>query len=484
MTVKPTHLWGRDFPNTCFSRGAVKFHKQFTASLCHRYFLCDLIKRIVMLLAAIVIYPILICIVLPGTRFSHRFTKNVETNTIPRPLQALSVEPDPVPQQQEETTSDIPETPQKTIEPVLSSAEKARLALASHMIIPETVVKALQRQLTGNKDENFSKTFNFPSLSKLAFKVSPNNEELFVCIETAQEVKQQKQLDLLIIPRAKLFEVTNEEGRKFCVLAEEQLNCDPDPDLQQTLYETHAERLVPLIKQLTILVFHTGIPLTWKNIPLLEEKGSDLPTRAAIVNLPLPDKGVIKEIGLFGQADKAGLIRCCNTASHIEALIEEAQTQGITMTSPLNMTVQKRQEELQYIDTLQAWHKEKGITEETSLKSLKVDLKALKVNLKEEGCFKQKKKQKFTLQQAIQAVVDAINRKLGKQSHERAGLRFRRHIELHIDKDPFLERYIKTVYHSGNWCDRVVQLLQAKGHIFFSRCSTNDPQDRIYYIQI
>lgn len=197
-------------PQNALSRCCVSFHKRFTTPLtCDKWILCELMKRVAMLFAAVFVYPTLILLTLLG-RCSRSNSFTIPNETI----------------------------------------NKVSTALEKH---------------TGQFIINLSDI-----APDFRFKVCPEIDNYYNAMTRARKVCQENHLNRLVVPRVKLLEVTCSEGKKTVVA--EELRPYKFSTAQELLHEKHSEELVPVMTQLTTLfaLCGFGAGLDRRNIPILE----------------------------------------------------------------------------------------------------------------------------------------------------------------------------------------------------------------------
>ena len=177
-------------------------------------------------------------------------------------------------------------------------------------------------------------------------------------IVQAQIVVKEQNLNLLVIPSAKLFTVAV-ENRTYEILAEEKLDINPYESRQEQYFRTCARSLDGAIKQLAEFICKTGYSdVDWRNIPILNNS-LDQNGNRQIALVDIEDMNGA-ETGLFGgDWDIRGLVRCVNQAQGTLVQVI-AQNNGISL-ELFEKAVENRTAELEESRRLDSYYATKKI---------------------------------------------------------------------------------------------------------------------------
>ena len=303
---------------------------------------------------------------------------------------------------------------------------------------------------------------------------------------TAKQACLKNDLDLLIVPQAQKFDVEF-NGEVYSIIAEQKLNLAFHETAQEELYHQSSARLNETARQLAILVANTGFyDVTWRNIPILNEPGSDKP-RIGLIDLEHINMRARKE-GFLGNLFSRGLIRSVSE-EQINIVVEEARKQGVQLSKDEVVKVkQTRLEELEEDQRRRILYARNGIItgkEPIVVNDLKtlglVDLTKeteISVGLTEPNAEGWSKNiwEPISLEILAKYLIAEVNR-LILESSDQLSPRGMRSVVLNTSKDP-LRYYYKlglrtpTVEHPQNyedqqqrWPHRILQALVDKGYI-------------------
>ena len=385
--------------------------------------------------------------------------------------------------------------------------ERAEHDLEEGIEIPQEVIENIRMLMPKilNKEEdpaierlgtNATHVFALKAAPHLVFKIGGASARWKNMIKS-KAVCTFHQLDLLVIPKAKLLEVDG-----FFVLAEERINIHRDEDMQEQLFLELANGLDETVKQLAVFITKTGFrDVIWRNIPLVDAEPEFTGSR----RLALIDFEEMNErnIGLFGGWGRRGLINCLFSEKQIDIVLKMAREYDILpfslSSSSKPSPAQIKEERMQAIEiyrqnhlALKQYYASRGISERNGSQFIQVvDWAALGLNLEEtRGIFdyNEGRWRDITMREAVCYVIDQINLVMSQKPADDS-LRVKRYIFLDINDNKFL--FSLSCYNSyyrddqgrlvpeDPWLLKIVKALEKNGYIFkLDKCNGYG-----YYIQ-
>lgn len=209
----------------------------------------------------------------------------------------------------------------------------------------------LGKDLKGVKIYKFWKDrciFSFDDMPEVIFKVNTRNpttnssmKERYLRMIYARNVCDTHKLGLLVIPNAKLFSVEHEE-KQYEILAEKTLDFNSHEGIQQDFFEKDNPNLDEAIKELATFICKTGYSdVSWRNNPFLNPLDG-VKQRIGLIDLEEMES---KEIGLFGEKRRRGLVGCVSKR-HGEMVKEIALENQVPVDSFLEV-YERRKEEIE-----------------------------------------------------------------------------------------------------------------------------------------
>ncbi|MDF2549884.1 MAG: hypothetical protein K0S07_951 [Chlamydiales bacterium] len=347
----------------------------------------------------------------------------------------------------------------------ISSATRSKVqALASQIqrAADDSEIEWLSR---GN-----NRVFRLKEDPSLVFK-TVSKRPRFANMVRAKEICLAKRLNLLIIPKAKEIQIDGDQGQKFPLIAEESLDLNPIPSIQEDLYRTHAEELQDAVCQLATFIAKTGFnDVTWRNIPVLNQP-SGLQKRIALIDLEHMESAISGFLGDINNGS-CGLIRCVSEGQ-IDRVIAEADRQGVAL-DPMEV-LQAKNARLEQIDAdrrLFAFYERQNII--TGKEPLEVDVAQLGLDLALRCQSRNTNSAAFTLKDAVEEVIQEINRQI-QDSSDHDSLKGKRCIFLTINSGRTRLYHIESLRKQstfGNgesedsWLHHIIQALIHQGHLF------------------
>ena len=213
------------------------------------------------------------------------------------------------------------------------------------------------------------RVFALDAVPGLIFKLQVYNDgsrgtdspiaERYKSMVNALTVCRTHQLDLLVIPKAKLFTVQM-EGKKYELIAEQKLDINHEEETQEQYYDDYADSLDKAIRQLAIFICRTGhSQVTWKHNSVLNDSLDEEGNRKfALVDVEKMDDA---EVGLFGKQNRSrGLVGCVNERQGLMVL-EVAKMNNID-TTYFAGAHERRKAELADQEGLKHYHISRNIT--------------------------------------------------------------------------------------------------------------------------
>ena len=374
-------------------------------------------------------------------------------------------------------------------------------------ISPETIqkIRQLKNKILQPKDahkddaditwytnaQNF--VFNLKSNPNLIFKMVPPNRtarSLGGVVSDAQQISQarfanmvkavqvcaENRLNLLVIPRARMFEVD-----EMTLIAEERLDINPNESVQEHFYQLSG--LDETARQLAIFIAKTGLSdVVWRNIPVVDT-APEFQGNRRVALIDLEEMGSARD-GIFGgDYGRRGLVCCLSSETQINSVLAEAERQNITSRYDTSESIKaKRVKEIQADKSLQEFYEKNGILTNPRKRVQVDDLETLGLQLEEtddEG------NPDATLREATIMVIANINEAIEKTPND-SSIKGKRNVLLNTNRGG-LEYYAQVPYHAEmtrereeqTWIRRIINALIAKGHLF----SLNGVNSRGYSIQ-
>lgn len=294
-------------------------------------------------------------------------------------------------------------------------------------ILPQTV-KALQESMQYVLDHSdkhpeivqwFSGTndiFELPSIPGIVFKKCSSDKdtkERFENMVKAQFFCMALGLNRLVIPHAKLVEVEH-QGQKYCFIAEERLDFDPEEYVQEGLYQKHSHELDEIVDQMIQFIKHTQLTdISWRNIPLLE--GPVL--KIGLIDLDQMNYSTLRGlVGRSRQENDRGLLGCLFSKKQIAAVADAAHPYDEN--NRVNEAFDLRLKELREDQELYKLYRKTGILQEPRRliqidQWTEADWQKLGLDLNEEEClFLRDGEKTISLKDAVIDVVEEINQRI------------------------------------------------------------------------
>lgn len=174
----------------------------------------------------------------------------------------------------------------------------------------------------------------------------------------AQTIVRTHQLELLVIPNAKLFSV-NVEGEEHEIIAEQKVDINQHESAQEQYFQDYANSLNKTIRQLAVFICKTGYSdVEWRNIPILNNSLDVNGNRKiALIDIEEMDS---QTTGLFGGGFwRRGLVRCVNEEQG--KIVETIAEQNGVSTSSFADAYDLRKEELEEGHRLKKYYATKNI---------------------------------------------------------------------------------------------------------------------------
>ena len=362
-----------------------------------------------------------------------------------------------------------------------------------HALMPEILERQIDRRIKWhNKKGNL--IFSLIDAPHLIFKIpfpgagklqaarfinsQQGSDKRFANMVKALEVCLVHQLDLLIIPRAKKFDVDG-----MTLIAEERLDIQQNESVQEELYQILPD-LNETTKQLATFIAKTGFSdVEWRNIPTIN--GS---RRVALIDLQKMDGA---ETGIFGGGllKHRGLIQCLSSEEQIDIALDEANHHGIVHPSVTPAQAKaRRMEQVKTDQQLHQFHQRKKILENARKPIPVANLNTLRLDLNEQryltapelvdNSFEESTEGQFiTLKQAAIDVIHQINTAIS-EAPEADSPKAKRNIILNTNQGR-LNFYLRTGlagqempdYPSDEqrrqtWLARIINALVATGDLF------------------
>ncbi len=330
--------------------------------------------------------------------------------------------------------------------------------------------------------QNNHRVFSLDTVPGLVFKMKASKSILTPGRDDSMKARYQSMIDaktvcriyelgLLVIPRAKLFQV-NFDGENYDIIAEEKVDIDAEESMQEKHYEDSADSLNEALRQLAVFIVHTGFSdVEWRNAPVLNDSLDDKGNhKIALIDIEEME-GV--KTGLFGGGWRRGLVECVNE-KQIDMVIAEAAKHGVVSNKEAQEAKKRRLEELGSGKQLKQFYEKKGIV--TGKESIKVDVNSLGLDLTEKAQIKSIFLTKTVgLKEVVEDVIKKINELIQKKSDQKSA-KGKRFFVLNTNVSPFieynklglpLEKFcISEEEEEQLWLRRIIKSLIDKNHIF------------------
>lgn len=157
------------------------------------------------------------------------------------------------------------------------------------------------------------KSCNGPKTGLFKKKNVDSIRSRYETIIRAETVVRVSKLSLLVVPRAKFFDIKDEDGNIHTIIAEQKVDIEDDESKQERLYANDSKTLDEAIKQLATFICETGYSdVTWRNNPVLNSP-PDSEGNRKLVLIDTEEMGK-PQLGLFGNVGRGpyrrGLIGC------------------------------------------------------------------------------------------------------------------------------------------------------------------------------
>lgn len=461
----------RQLPNNPLTRCGVGFHGRFsTRPEINHWFLCELVKRIVMLVAATVIYPTLCLFWLCGRRVemnnsSSSSTSNVFSRTLTTPSNAStssqSTSSPPSTISREITVPKLPESTQE-IEPIILTEEAL-----------EKVRDILDTLDPSKKEDKFS-------YLKYNFCIFPKCEEYYNTVENNRQILKQNNLDRLVILPLKLLKIKSRKGTPFTLLVR-WIGLNVDFAKQKDYFIEQSKEVIPLLKQLTTYIalcgvgehkyFHANFPVVFENLPKM----------LVFRDLKMVEKNPYKDI--YDKDD--GIVNNCRSVEQLDAVVQKAKELGIKYDEAAAKVVDDLREELEKAEKIKKFHEKLGVSNKNPIKPIEVNFKTLGV--KKSTPLKNhlmSGKPSFNLNQVVTDIVNAINAEIAKNENSTLLYDAQRKRQIYLDTSAApLKTYMDTkIDDKQSWFDYAANLLVTKEYLYVCKRMQGE-NSYSYYIQ-
>ncbi len=294
-----------------------------------------------------------------------------------------------------------------------------------------------------------AKKFHFSWSNKIT-------KSLFKHMVDAERTRLMCDLDLLVVPRAKLVEVqleelinglilinyrvkdnyTRIEKHTIKLIAQETLDINHEQRIQEQYYHNDAASLNETIRQLTCFVCKTGFMIKRKNAPVINNSFNEKTghRKIALINLKDPEylidgpkKVELVKEGLFWGYRGRGLMYCVGSEEQTKIVLEEAQRYIEFGDQEALALETKKDREIELQDY-------KGLTEYYKKHNIKIGTKQILLEKLDFSDYPEAGAKRLT--QLAENVVNEINKQT-KKSSERKSLKVRRHILINTNHAPF-----------------------------------------------
>jgi hypothetical protein len=302
------------------------------------------------------------------------------------------------------------------------------------------------------------------------FRTSQEVTELrFDNMIKAKEVCLANNLDHLVIPQAKKFNVKVNDDTSYMLIAEESLDINPEESANEALYQIFSTKLMETERQLAIFIAKTGFSdVSWRNIPLINES-SQLYENKRVALIDIEHMEGAKE-GFLGSGNgSCGLIGCVSE-DQIDNVIAIARKQGVAISE--DEAAQAKAHRLNKLEDdkkLSEFYSQKDLR--TGKEPITVDLDSLGLDLTKtvevvswspigDGDEQEKITETISLKQVAEKVIEEINNQI-QNSSDQASWKGKRSIVLNINKASFAKYSDKI-----SWLEDIINALVNKGYVF------------------
>lgn len=331
----------------------------------------------------------------------------------------------------------------------------------------------MQNILHGNEEEGIKfynsqgnhRVFSLETAPGLIFKLKTNKARRMLAQDDsmkaryemmmrAQKVCHTYQLNLLVIPTAKLF-VVKTDNQECEVIVERRLDINHDESMQEYDYERDADSLDEAIYQLAIFICKTGYSdVQWRNNPVIKDVDKKGNRKIALFDIEEMDGA---ETGLFGGLNRRGLVGCVNERQ-CQIVKKVAEENGVS-TMAFAIAFSRRKKELEEQLKLKQHYLARKIN--SADEPIEIDVLSLD--------FAGLSSDKITkLQMVATNLKDAINERLANSSPEES-LKARRCIYININDDKRFEEILDLEYIFDKFIQMglIYKVDKRKGHGYF-----------------
>lgn len=358
------------------------------------------------------------------------------------------------------------------------------------------VKKAAKKVLSNTIDPNihlymaYHHVFHLDSDPQYIFKIAKIGRTItrirYENMLRGREICEKHQLNLLVIPRAKILTCCLEGGQITEVLAEERLDIAPSSSMQEQFFEECGDTLDEAVNQFAKFIFYSGYnDIDWRNNPVLNHSLNALKQRKlALVDFDGCEHDLLTAI--FGDAHSRGLVRCVNERQGQMVLQTITTLDPEFLSNPKNFqraqrVLEQRHKELEENRRLYAYYQRKGIIGKETKPIQIDDLDSLGLNLQETAMMEDdigNPLTEVTMEQVIQDVIVHIDGVIQRHSAQDS-LKTIRFVKISEFPLPFRDLVGKYVWcaHAAlaqeplrcvkkYWLHSIFQALVDKGHIF------------------
>jgi hypothetical protein len=349
-------------------------------------------------------------------------------------------------------------------------------------VLPVTTIEEKIKQLIPlikNSQENDqiqwlskkeTRVFRLAGISDLVFKMNFAKEEhiLGEWLNGSEKIRnrfknniksqaacQAHHLDRLIIPQAKIFDLTDVEGNEYSVIAEESLDIRENR-FQEEFYQDGSIGLDQSVQQLATFIAITGFnSFTVQNIPVLGDR------RIALIHLEYlaePKRGIIN------------LVNCLYSKNQLDTVLKIAKQSGIIAQYEGELLSERRMDHITIQRGRLNFYRNHGILE-NPLKLLELNLETLELNLDQTDQVEENGvTAAVSMRQVATVVIAEINRQI--QINATHDGRINRKFILNPNTSPLIECLILGQHHLSKfaklWISQIIEALVIHGHLFRS----------------
>lgn len=370
---------------------------------------------------------------------------------------------------------------------LIDTAQRLKAGISDEELLNASAAIAQQNLNVGSQKDSDQihwinrNVFTLTAFPNLIFKICQNPSRFANMVES-QNVCLAHQLDCLIVPHARCFQM-----RHRLIIAEEYLDIQGNETAQEDFYRLPG--LDETIRQLAIFTALTGFSdVTWRNIPLIDT-ANDFEGNRRVALIDLEEMRGART-GLFGAAwpSRRGLVDCLHSDQHIDIALTQARNHNVRGHYAEIKT--RRLQAIEEDERLRQFHERTGCSNDPRKLIEVADLASLELNLEEEGkilvwteipCAEaddgvaiQQKSQKITLREVALDVIRLINEAI-EQTPEDASVKGKRYILLNLNEGVMRQYeplgYLSPVAYDPEddqrqWPRRIINALVDKGHLF------------------